>query len=182
LKSEYWSYAGEGDGDMRVCGACKRETTEVFCPSCHSLTFPKVEKVASTTSSPGDSFECTIWQGPNRSRGIEVPIEARNKHFSKEHDVIVLHIEGQRTIAKLKVSFWKKPAVIRTSEGEDGRDRLLKFFEKHHLLPPDQSLNEKGVVDTLVFEVLVPREEFKVTISERIEKKGKEGTGSAGGD
>jgi len=182
LKCEYWPYAGEGYADMRVCGACKQETTEVFCPSCHSLTFPKVERVAPTTSSPGDTFECTIWQGPNRSRGIEVPMEARNEHFSKEHDVIVLHIEGQRTVAKLTGSFWKKPAVIRTSEGEDGKDRLLKFFEKHHLLPPDQSLNEKGIVDTLVFQVLVPREEFKVTIAERLEKKGEEGREAEGRD
>lgn len=166
---------------MRVCGTCKQETSEVFCPSCHSLTFPKVQQVASTSSFPGDFFECTIWQGPNRSRGIEVPTEARSKHFSKEHDVIVLHIEGQRTVAKLTGSFWKKPAVIRTSEGDDGKDRLLKFFEKHHLLPPDQSLKEKGIVDTLVFEVLVPREEFKVTIAERLEKEDEKeaGPGSA---
>lgn len=176
MMCEYWPYAAEGCAEMRVCGTCKRETSEVFCPGCHSLTFPKVERVPSTTSSPGDSFECTIWQGPNRSRGIEVPVEARNKHFSKEHDVIVLHIEGQRTVSKLTGSFWKRPAVIRASEGEDGRDRLLKFFEKHHLLPPDQSLKEKGIVDTLVFEVLVPRDEFKVTIAERLEKKGEEKT------
>ena len=110
-----------------------------------------------------------------------MPTEARSKHFSKEHDVIVLHIEGQRTVAKLTGSFWKKPAVIRTSEGDDGKDRLLKFFEKHHLLPPDQSLKEKGIVDTLVFEVLVPREEFKVTIAERLEKEDEKeaGPGSA---
>jgi hypothetical protein len=45
----------------------------------------------------------------------------------------------------------------------------MKLFEKHHLLPPDQSLKEKGIVDTLIFEVITPREEFKITVIERKE-------------
>ncbi len=157
---------------MRTCSRCGKETEEVFCPSCHSLTFPKVAREAAPTGPPGEVFECTVWQGPNRSRGIEVPPDTRDKHFSKAHDIVMLHIEGRRTVARLGSSFWKKPSVIRTSLSDDGRDQLLKFFEKHHLLPPDQSLKEKGIIDTIVFEVVVAQEEFKVSVSEKQEDKG----------
>ena len=59
--------------------------------------------------------------------------------------------------------------MIKKALGEDGKDKLAKFVEKHHLLPPDQSLKEKGVVDTITFEVLVPAEEFKVSVTEKVE-------------
>ncbi|UCE81241.1 MAG: hypothetical protein JSV94_02115 [Methanobacteriota archaeon] len=120
----------------------------------------------------GDLFECTIWQASNRSRGIDIPLGHRDRHFSKDFEMIVLYIEGLRSIAKLGSGFWRKPAVIRKALGDDGKDKLGKFIEKHHLLPPDQSLKEKGIVDIVIFEVVVPSEEFKISIAERAESEG----------
>ena len=91
----------------------------------------------------------------------------RDKYFSKKQDLVVLHIEGRRTVATLGSQFWKKPAVIKKAVDDAGRDQLVKFFEKHHLLPPAQSIKEKGIVDTVVFEVVVPCEEFKIVVTER---------------
>jgi hypothetical protein len=155
-------------GTPRICNRCRKETEQMFCPSCHVLTYPPKASTGPATSSQGEVFECTIWQGPNRNRGIEVQAQSRDKFFSKEHDMVVLHIEGLRTIAKLGAGFWRKPAVIKKALGDDGRDKLAKFIEKHHLLPPEQSLSEKGIVDTMVFEVVTPAEEFKVSVVERI--------------
>jgi hypothetical protein len=156
-------------GALRVCNRCKSETDQMFCPSCRVLTYPPKQVIGPATSSQGEAFECTIWQGPNRNRGIEVPAQDRDKFFSKEHDMVILHIEASRTVAKLGSGFWRKPAVIKKALGEDGRDKLGKFIEKHHLLPPEQSLSEKGIVDTIVFEVVTPAEEFKITIVERMQ-------------
>jgi len=142
----------------------------MFCPNCHVLTYPPRAPGAAPTSSQGDSFECTIWQGPSRSRGIEVPQSERQKFFSKEHSQVVLWIDGKRTVAELGTQFWKKPSIIKKATSDDGKDQLLKFFEKHHLLPPEQSLKEKGIVDTVVFEVMTPMEEFKLTVTERQEE------------
>jgi len=154
---------------VRVCPRCKREADEMFCPSCHVLTYPPRAPGAAPTSAQGDSFECTIWQGPSRSRGIEVPQGEREKYFSKEHRQVILWIDGKRTVAELGQQFWKKPAIIKKSLSDDGKDQLLKLFEKHHLLPPEQSLKEKGIVDTVIFEVIAPMEEFKITVTERQE-------------
>jgi len=156
---------------MRVCSRCRKETNEMFCPACHVLTYPPRAAGSTPVSVAGDTFECTIWQGPNRSRGIEVPTSERNKYFSKDHDMVVLHVDGKRTIAKLGPPFWRKPAVIKKSLTEDGKDQLIKLFEKHHLLPPSQSMKEKGIVDTLIFEVITPAEEFKVSVTERQEEE-----------
>ena len=156
-------------GDMRVCNRCRRETEEMFCPDCRVLTSLPKERSEPVASEVGEVFECTIWQAANRSRAIEVPVSERDKHFSRDFDMIVLYIEGLRAISKLGSGFWKKPAVIKKALGEDGKDKLAKFVEKHHLLPPDQSLKEKGVVDTITFEVLVPAEEFKVSVTEKVE-------------
>ena len=161
-------------GPTRVCNRCRKETDQMFCPSCRVLTYPPKQNSLPATSSQGDVFECTIWQGPNRNRGIEVRTQNRDKFFSKEHDLVVLHIEGMRTIAKLGSGFWRKPAVIKKAVGDDGRDQLGKFIEKHHLLPPDQSLKEKGIVDTMVFEVLAPSEEFKVSVVEKMQTDAEE--------
>ncbi len=141
----------------------------MFCPTCRVLTFPAGAPEAAPTSAAGDSFECTIWQGPNRSRGIEVPISARDKYFSKRNAEIIIFIDGRRAVVKLGSGFWKKPAVMKKAFGDSGKEELIKFFEKHHLLPPQQSLKEKGIVDTLVFEVVTPKEEFKVTVIEKQE-------------
>jgi hypothetical protein len=145
----------------------------MFCPNCHVLTYPPRAAGTTPTSATGDTFDCTIWQGPNRSRGIEVPPSEREKFFSKKQDMVVLHIEGKRTVAPLGPQFWKKPAVIKKSVDDSGRDQLIKFFEKHHLLPPQQSIKEKGIVDTIVFEVITPMEEFKIGVTERQEEEGK---------
>ena len=157
---------------MRVCGRCRKETMEMFCPACHVLTYPPRAAGSAPVSAAGDTFECTIWQGPNRSRGIVVPVNERDKYFSKDHDMVILHIDGKRTIAKLGPPFWKKPSVIRKALTEDGKDQLIKLFEKHHLLPPAQSMKEKGIVDTLIFEVVTPAEEFKVSVTEKQEDHG----------
>lgn len=161
---------------MRVCKRCRKETNQMFCPTCKVLTFPEGMAEAPPTTTSGDSFECTIWQGPNRSRGIEISVGDRDKYFSKRNEEVVLQIDGKRTVAKLGVGFWKKPAVIKRALTDNGRDELIKLFEKHHLLPPEQSLKEKGIVDTLIFEVVTPREEFKITVVER--KDSEEGEGS----
>jgi len=87
--------------------------------------------------------------------------------------MVVLHIEGKRTVATLGPPFWKKPAVIKKAVDDTGRDQLIKFFEKHHLLPPQQSMKEKGIVDTVIFEVITPMEEFKIGVTERQEEEGK---------
>ncbi len=58
---------------------------------------------------------------------------------------------------------------IKKAVDDAGRDQLVKFFEKHHLLPPQQSMKEKGIVDTVIFEVVTPLEEFNVSITERHE-------------
>jgi hypothetical protein len=150
----------------RVCNRCKKETEQMFCPTCRVLTYPPKTSVASSESVAGDIFECTIWQGPNRSRGIEVPTHARDRYFDKSNQEVVLHIEGKRTVAKLGPQFWKKPAVIKKAVSEDGKEQMVMFFEKHHLLPPSQSMKEKGVVDTVVFEVVTPMEEFKLSVTE----------------
>lgn len=156
-------------GASRVCSRCRKETNQMFCPDCRVLTYPPKHSTGPATSSQGEVFDCTIWQGPNRNRGIEVQVQNRDRFFSKEHDMVILHIEGIRTVAKLGAGFWRKPAVIKKALGEDGRDKLGKFIEKHHLLPPNQSLSEKGIVDTMVFEVIAPAEEFKVTVVERMQ-------------
>jgi len=152
---------------MRVCNRCKKETEQMFCPTCRVLTYPPRMSVATSESVAGDIFECTIWQGPNRSRGIEVPSLARDRYFSKSHEDIVLHVEGKRAIAKLGPQFWKKPSVIKKATSDDGKEQLIKFFEKHHLLPPQQSMKEKGIVDTVIFEVVTPMEEFRISITEK---------------
>ena len=154
---------------MRVCPRCRKETGEMFCPSCHVLTFPPRAAGAAPESAAGDTFEATIWQGPNRTRGVEIRTDLRDKYFSKSHDLIILQIEGKRTIAKLGPQFWKKPAIIKKSVTDDGKDQLVKLFEKHHLLPPKQSMKEKGIVDTIIFEVVTPHEEFKLSVEERQE-------------
>jgi hypothetical protein len=154
---------------MRVCNRCKRETEQMFCPSCHVLTYPPRSPGASPKSAMGETFDCTIWQGPNRNRGIEVSLDNREKFFSKDHDMVILHIEGRRSVAKLGPQFWKKPSVIKKAVDDAGRDQLIKFFEKHHLLPPNQSMKEKGIVDTVVFEVLTPTEEFRIGATEKME-------------
>lgn len=159
---------------VRVCNKCKRETEQMFCPTCHVLTYPPRTTVIPTRSASGDIFECTVWQGPSRSRGIEVPLHARDRFFAKGSEEVVLQIEGRRAIAKLGPAFWKKPAVIKKAVSEDGRDQLIKFFEKHHLLPPQQSMKEKGIVDTIVFEVVTPMEEFKVSVTEHQHGEGGE--------
>lgn len=152
---------------MRVCKRCRKETGQMFCPTCKVLTFPVGSPEVVPTTATGDSFECTIWQGPNRSRGIEIAVSDRDRYFSRRNEEVVLHIDGKRAVAKLGVGFWKKPAVIKKALTDNGRDELIRFFEKHHLLPPEQSLKEKGIVDTLIFEVISPREEFKITVVER---------------
>jgi hypothetical protein len=141
----------------------------MFCPTCHVLTYPPRAAGSAPSSAPGEFFDTTIWQGPSRSRGIEVAQSERDKFFSKAHDLVVLHIEGKRTVASLGQQFWKKPSVIKKAVDDAGRDQLIKFFEKHHLLPPAQSMKEKGIVDTVVFEVVVPCEEFKIVVTERAE-------------
>jgi len=83
--------------------------------------------------------------------------------------MVVLHLEGRRAVAKLGPQFWKKPSVIKKAVDDAGRDQLIKFFEKHHLLPPSQSMKEKGIVDTVVFEVVTPTEEFKIAATEKME-------------
>lgn len=158
---------------MRVCHRCRKETEEMFCPNCHVLTYPPRAAGTTPTSVEGESFDCTIWQGPSRSRGIEVPQSERDKYFSRNHDMVVLHIEGKRTVVTLGAPFWKKPAVIKKAVDDAGRDQLIKFFEKHHLLPPQQSMKEKGIVDTVIFEVITPMEEFKIGVTERQEEEGK---------
>ncbi len=159
---------------MRICTRCRGETEEMFCPRCRVLTQPSKATEVSTPSSSGDSFESTIWQGPSRSRGILIQTDDRDRYFSKSHDMVVLHIDGIRTIAKLGAGFWKKPSVIKKANSDDGKEQLSKFLEKHHLLPPEHSLKEKGIVDTLVFEVISPTEEFKVTVAERREEEDEE--------
>jgi hypothetical protein len=160
---------------MRVCHRCRKETDQMFCPTCHVLTYPPRAAGMAPSSATGDTFDCTIWQGPNRSRGIEVPPSERDKYFSKDHDMIVLHMEGRRTVVNLGPQFWKKPSVIKKAVDENGRDQLTKFFEKHHLLPPQQSMKEKGIVDTVVFEVITPMEEFRISVTEKAEDNGKRG-------
>ncbi|UCE91572.1 MAG: hypothetical protein JSV90_09290 [Methanobacteriota archaeon] len=152
---------------MRICRRCSQETEETFCPTCKVLTSVRRDLRSPSASARGDVFDCIIWQGPSRSRGIEVPVEHREKYFSKDHELIVLDLEGTRTIAKLSAGFWKKPAVIKRAIGDDGKDHLYKFISKHHLLTPDQSLKEKGIVDTVTFTVVTPGEEFKVSVAER---------------
>lgn len=98
----------------------------------------------------------------------------RDKYFSKAQDMVVLYIEGKRSVAKLGPQFWKKPSVIKKAVSDDGKDQLVKFFEKHHLLPPSQSIKEKGIVDTVIFEVITPLEEFKIAVTERQEGEGQD--------
>jgi hypothetical protein len=160
--------------DMRICNRCRKETDKMFCPTCHVLTYPPRAAGPAPASEVGEIFDCTIWQGQNRTRGIEVPLSVRDKYFSKAHDMVVLHIEGKRSVAKLGPQFWKRPSVIKKAVSDDGKDQLIKFFEKHHLLPPSQSMKEKGIVDTIVFEVLVPMEEFKIAVTERQEDEGQD--------
>lgn len=159
---------------MRVCPRCRKETSEMFCPSCHVLTFPPKAATETPRSAMGDTFETTIWQGPNRSRGVEVQPSVRDVYFSRSHDLVVLHIDGRRTVAKLGPQFWKRPAVIKKAVSDDGKDQLIKLFEKHHLLPPKQSMKEKGVIDTIIFEVVTPHEEFKLSVTEKQPTKGEE--------
>ena len=154
---------------LRICVRCRIQTQEICSPTTHLLTQPPKAPDTSPVTPSGESFEATVWQGPNRSRGIEVPTAARDRFFLKGSEEVVLHIDGRRTVVKLGSAFWKKPAVIKRALSDDGRDQLIKFFEKHHLLPPQQSLKEKGIVDTIIFEVVTPKEEFKISISEKQE-------------
>ncbi len=154
---------------MRVCPRCKKETEEMFCESCHVLTFPPKAATETPKSAAGDTFEATIWQGPNRSRGLEIQTSVRDNYFSKSHGIVVLRIDGKRTVARLGPQFWKKPSVIRKAVSDDGKDQLIKLFEKHHMLPPKHSMKEKGIVDTVIFDVVVPHEEFKLSVTERQE-------------
>ncbi len=159
---------------MRVCNRCRKETVEMFCPTCHVLTYPPRAAGPAPVSAVGETFDCIIWQGQNRSRGIEVSQSARDKYFSKAHEIVLLYIDGKRSIAKLGAQFWKKPSVIKTAISDYGKEQLGKFFEKHHLLPPSQSMKEKGIVDTVIFEVIVPTEEFKIAVTERQEDEGQD--------
>ena len=146
----------------------------MFCPTCHVLTYPPRAAGPVPASAAGETFDCTIWQGQNRTRGIEVPLSVRDKYFSEAQDMVVLYIDGKRSVAKLGPQFWKKPSVIKKAVSDDGKDQLVKFFEKHHLLPPGQSIKEKGIVDTVIFEVITPLEEFKIAVTERQEGEGQD--------
>lgn len=168
MSTDGFHRSGELVATTRVCNRCKKETEQMFCATCHVLTYPPKTSVTTTESAAGDTFESTIWQGPNRSRGIEVPIHARDRYFDKKSQEVVLQIEGKRTVAKLGPQFWKKPAVIKKAVSDDGKEQLIRFFEKHHLLPPPQSMKEKGIVDTVIFEVVTPMEEFKLSVTEHM--------------
>ena len=149
----------------RFCSRCNLETDSTFCPECKSLTgFKDPSTEPAPKSSPGEAFDCKIWQGSNLNRGIRIGLTNRNRYFSKAVDLIVLNIEGVRCLATIRDSFWKQCPEIRVAKDESGKNYLDTWIRKHNLLPPDLSVLEKGREDYVMMKVIEPENEFNVFV------------------
>ena len=153
---------------QRFCTRCNIETESTFCPNCKSLTsFKDTSNKSPPKSSPGEVFECSIWQGPNFTRGIRIGFPNRNRFFSKSVDIVVLHIEGVRCLAQIKDSFWRKCPEIRVAKDESGKNYLDSWIRNNNLLPEHLAIQEKGREDVIMMKVIDPENEFSVFIPKK---------------
>jgi hypothetical protein len=161
-----------GDCLIRWCESCRIKTDTIFCPKCRNLTtIKRPEREEASLSNRGDIFECKIWQGPNFGRGIRIGMPNRDKFFSKETSMVVLHIEGVRCIAELTKGFWGKCPEIRIAKDDAGENFLEQWILKNDLLPPGLSGGKKGKYDIVLIEVVEPDNEFKLYLTKVEEKK-----------
>ena len=150
---------------MRYCKKCKKEVKGGFCPDCKGMTILKPEVNYVPLGTPGDSFECTIWQGPNDTRGIRIGAH-RDRYFSKRHSRIVLYLDNVRCLVELTEGFWHKCPEIRFAVNDSGENYLDKWIRKHGLQPLGTASMLRGGADIMMLEVVVPEEEFRVKIKE----------------
>jgi len=105
---------------------------------------------------------CSIWSGPQR--GIYIGTPKRKQHFSKEHNDIVIEIEGEDCFTSLSPSFWRSCPEIRVSRSKTGFNTLHHWIERHNLLPPNESIEEKGRKDSVMLKVIKPYRRYRLTV------------------
>ena len=111
----------------------------------------------------GDVMKCSIWSGPQR--GIRIGIKNRGRHFSQDNRSIIIEIEGEECGVDFTKfpKFWISCPEIRVAR-RFGHNRLKEFIERHNLLPPQESLRNKGKKDIVYLEVVEPYQKFRLRI------------------
>ena len=146
---------------QRVCGKCGVRGDEILCPDCGNLM--SFQKRRSTTSRRGDTFEVTIWQGPN-TLGLNITNRIRERFFNPEVRTIVLQVDGVRCVSQLTDSFWNKCSEICVAKDETGRNYLAAWIQEHGLRPPGTARTLRGKRDTVIIRVVEPENEFVVSV------------------
>ena len=113
-------------------------------------------------SKKGDVIKCCIWSGPQR--GISVGRVNRRSHFLKDHEKVIIEINGEDCLVDFTEfpKFWASCPEIRVARNRLGYNKLQEFIEKHKLLPPKESLIKKGKKDTVYLEVVEPYQRFRL--------------------
>lgn len=105
---------------------------------------------------------CSIWSG--YQRGIYIGFPNRMNHFSKEHNEVIIEIDGEDCITSLSSSFWRSCPEIRVARSKTGFNVLLNWIRKHDLLPPKESIEKKGRKDTVVVTVIEPFQRYRLSL------------------
>ena len=103
---------------------------------------------------------CSIWGG--YQRGIYIGFPNREKHFSNEHNDVIIEIDGEECNASLPLSFWRSCPEIRVARSKTGFNVLWNWIKRHNLLPPGESIKKKGKRDTVTLEVVKPYLKFRL--------------------
>ncbi len=149
---------------MKYCKKCDVDVEGPFCPKCKSLTTTKIIIQEDTKGKTGDTFECTIWPGPNNSKGIRVGAN-RDRYFVKGISP-TLYLDDISCKAKITEGFWNKCPEIRIALDENGNDFLEKWMQKYGLQPKNVAEKLRGKADVIIMTVIEPTRVFKVTVAE----------------
>ena len=149
---------------MKYCKKCDVEIESTFCPKCKSLTTNKITIQEGTKGKPGDTFECTIWPGPNNSKGIRVG--ANRDRFFVKGVAPTLYLDDIPCKANLTDGFWNKCPEIRIALDENSNDYLEKWMQKYGLQPKGTAIELRGKPDVIIMTVIEPTRMFKVTVGE----------------
>ncbi|MHA2064722.1 MAG: hypothetical protein ACXABY_10140 [Candidatus Thorarchaeota archaeon] len=122
------------------------------------------EKKRSTASRKGDTFEVTIWQGPDNILGLNITDRNRELYFNPEVRTVVLHLDGVRCVSQLTDSFWNKCSEIRVAKDETDKNHLAAWIQMHGLRAPGTARALRGKPDVIVFRVVEPESEFMVSV------------------
>jgi len=105
---------------------------------------------------------CSIWSGPQR--GIYIGTLKRRQHFSKENNDIVIEIDGEDCFTSLPPSFWRSCPEIRVARSKTGFNVLHNWIRRHDLLPPRESIEQKGRKDIVMLKVIEPHHKYRLTL------------------